>query len=241
MSLYASLASILDYPGAGLAGALAEGIAALRPARPEAARQLQRFQADSERLGQARLEELYANTFDLQADCSLYAGYHLFGDDWRRSLFLTELQRRYAACGFSCGHEAPDHLVALLRFLAVQTDSAEEAALRADCLVPTAAKIAGRLDPARNPYRAVFEALLLCLDAPAVGAESNPVRSDPKARFSEPGDQGKSAVRSRQRGPDAAQRLPACCAAPGDAPDIGSSDFLRTKSAGLRISPRRIP
>jgi nitrate reductase delta subunit len=124
---------------------------------------LAKFKAEGERLGLDRLEELYANTFDLQADCSLFAGYHLFGEDWRRSLFLVELKERYQTCGFSCGHEVPDHVVVLLRFLSVQTDPKEEMALLEDCLLPVASRVAARLDPAHNPYRAALDALLLRL------------------------------------------------------------------------------
>jgi nitrate reductase delta subunit len=163
MNHYALFAQILDYPGPGLAEILKESITESRRSNPEAARLLDKFKAECERLGSARLEELYANTFDLQADCSLFTGYHLFGEDWRRSLFLVELKERYQACGFSCGHEVPDHVVVLLRFLSVQTDPEEETVLLQDCLLPAASRVAARLDPAHNPYRAALDALLLRL------------------------------------------------------------------------------
>ncbi len=163
MNHYAFLARILDYPDKGLAAALKESIAESQLISPQAAKLLGRFSVECERLGLDRLEETYANTFDLQADCSLYAGHHLFGEDWRRSLFLAELKERYQACGFSCGNEVPDHLGALLRFLSVQLDPEEERVLLEDCVLPVASKIAARLDPALNPYRVALDALLLRL------------------------------------------------------------------------------
>ncbi len=165
MNHYALFAQILDYPGPRLAEIVKEGLTESRCAHPEAARLLGEFQAGCERLGPARIEELYANTFDLQADCSLFAGYHLFGEDWRRSLFLVELKERYQNCGFSCGQEMPDHVVVLLRFLSVQTDPKEETILLEDCLLPVVSKVAACLDPAHNPYRAALDALLLRLGA----------------------------------------------------------------------------
>ncbi len=166
MNYYALFAPILDYPSFGLASALNQAIAQILRANPEAASRLADFKAQSERIGLGQLEALYASTFDLQADCSLYAGYHLFGEDWRRSLFRAELNGRYQAADFSCGDELPDHFAVLLRFLSVQTNREEEAALRDDCLIPTVSKVAARLGSEDNPYRAAFEALLLCLRAP---------------------------------------------------------------------------
>ncbi len=163
MNGYALFAQILDYPGPGLAGVLEEGIAESQPANPETARLLARFKGECERLGLPRLEELYTNTFDLRADCSLYAGYHLFGEDWRRSLFLAELKERYRACGFSCGIEMPDHMAVLLRFLSVQTDPGEETVVIEDCVRPVVSRVAAQLDPALHPYRGALEALRLWL------------------------------------------------------------------------------
>jgi nitrate reductase molybdenum cofactor assembly chaperone NarJ/NarW len=138
------------------------------------------FKAQCERLGWDRLEELYAGTFDLQADCSLYAGYQLFGDDWRRSLLLAELKGRYQAGAFSCGSELPDHFAVLLRFLSAQTDPEEDLALREDCLIPAAGKVAARLEPAGNPYRAVLDALLLWLAEPRSSRAACPNAAQPE-------------------------------------------------------------
>ncbi len=166
MNPYALFAPILDYPTLGLAAALNEAIAQILPINPEAAGRLADFKAQAECVGLGRLEEIYAQSFDLQADCSPYAGYQLFGEDWRRSFFLAELNGRYLAAGFTCGDELPDHFAVLLRFLSVQTDREEESALRDDCLIPAASKMVERLGGSHNPYRSAFEALVLCLGAP---------------------------------------------------------------------------
>jgi nitrate reductase molybdenum cofactor assembly chaperone NarJ/NarW len=163
MRHYNLFARILDYPSAELAQVLQAGIADCQGASPEAATLLTKFKFDCGRLGLAQLEELYTNTFDLPTDCSLYAGYHLFGEDWRRSLFLAELMERYQAHGFSCGYEMPDHLVVLLQYLALEADVKEEMILLEDCLLPVVLKVSSRLDHALNPYRTAMEALLRLL------------------------------------------------------------------------------
>ena len=71
-------------------------------------------------LGQ--LQEAYTNAFDLRPDCTPNLGYHLFGDDGRRGLFLAELKGRMEARGIPLGFELPDHISLLLRYL----DAAEE-------------------------------------------------------------------------------------------------------------------
>jgi nitrate reductase molybdenum cofactor assembly chaperone NarJ/NarW len=179
MNHYTLFAQILDYPGPDLVQVLQAGIAEYQDAYPEVARLLTRFKTDCGRLGGTRLEEVYTNTFDLPADWSLYTGYHLFGEDWRRSLFLAELMERYQARGFSCGYEMPDHLVVLLQYLSLPANSKEEKILLKDCLLPVVSKVSSRLDHALNPYRSVMEALLLILrqrgmDDPALVAISPP-------------------------------------------------------------------
>ncbi len=181
MKCYASFAEILDYPGPELTPALDEAVARLQCARPEPAKLLGDFKETCEHLGPNQLQELYVSTFELRADCSLYAGYHLLGDDWRRSFFLAELKRRYDTVGFSCGRELPDHVPVLLRFLSVQTDPEEESALRSDCLIPAIEKVAARLEPRLNPYRTVLDALLLFLAEPSSNRTASPADTKPEA------------------------------------------------------------
>ncbi len=163
MKRYGFFATLLDYPDSGFPQVLKDSFAEGCVANPEADALLRKFKTGCERLGLERLEELYTNTFDLRPDCSLYAGHHLFGEDWRRSFFLSELQGRYQTRGFSAGTELPDHVAVLLRFLALEDDPDERTVLVGDCLIPAVSAMAARLDPATNPYRPALEALLICL------------------------------------------------------------------------------
>lgn len=152
------LAGLLEYPGARFERATE----ALR-ADPETICLIQAF----ERPGRAALEETYTRTFDLNGDTSLYVGHHLFGEDWRRGLFLAGLKQSYRESGFSSGSELPDHLPLLLRFIARrQRDEEREEEvheLLQDCVIPAVSRLVTTLRDGENPYRAALEMILRAL------------------------------------------------------------------------------
>jgi nitrate reductase molybdenum cofactor assembly chaperone len=162
--VYRALATLLDYPGPALPGALDEAIAALAIVLPEAARLLETFREEAGRLGAARLEEIYTETFDFLADRALYVGHQLFGEDNRRGFFMARLRHRYHELGLPDGREVPDHLSAVLAFLAAEKPGAETRELIEACLVPAVSRILRALKGAEGPYPAALQAVLLVLE-----------------------------------------------------------------------------
>lgn len=115
-------AELLDYPKSGL-GALARQAGTLVAATsPDAARLLAEFANFADGIPLGRLEEIYTGVFELNARCHPYVGYHLFGETYKRSVFLLGLKERYAVQGFAAEPELPDHLAAMLRFLSICDD-----------------------------------------------------------------------------------------------------------------------
>ena len=171
------LADVLEYPQPGLADAVRECAALLAADNHAAAACLHEFGAFAEETPRGRLEEVYTGTFDLNAACYPYVGYHLFGESYQRSVFMLELNKRYRAHGFTVAGELPDYLAVLLRFLAVCDDAAlsgeivHEALLPAlDHMDPEGARTAPleamadeRQDRARRGYWPVLRALQLVL------------------------------------------------------------------------------
>lgn len=158
---YSALADLLDYPGARLpsrAAACAESAGAAEDA-------LKPFAESLRGLSQGEMEELYTRTFDLQPESCLYIGHHLFGEDWRRGMFMARLNHRYAERSFSSGAESPDWLPAVLRFLDAEPSGPETEELLRECVIPAAARLLRILDEKANPYAAVLRALL-CSAAP---------------------------------------------------------------------------
>ena len=112
-------ADIVDYPAPGLAGKAAECAALIGAAQPEAAALLESFGRFAEEKSLGKLQEVYSGFFDLNSICHPYVGYQLFGENYKRSIFLIGLKKAYRAEGFEAGaSELPDRLSIVLRFVA---------------------------------------------------------------------------------------------------------------------------
>lgn len=163
MSLYLQFALLLDYPDSNLPRRVEECIAELKSAFPGAARLLESFQNSQQDLGIDRLQEAYTSTFDFQPECTLNLGYHLFGEDQRRGMFLAKLKEFYETAAIDTGNELPDHLIHLLRYVAAQPESNESKGIVAECLLPAVSKIAQGTRENSDPYKPVLDALVLWL------------------------------------------------------------------------------
>ena len=169
MSAYLAFAQILDYPTDSIKESLDECVAVLTSECPEASELLGQFRDLTAGKSLGTLEELYTNAFDLRPDCTPNLGYHLFGDDSRRGVFLAELKERLEQSGVTVGVELPDHLSLILRYM----DAAEEECpvLIEDCLLPTLTRMAVVLESGDNAYQFVLRSLKLWL---CLKSELNP-------------------------------------------------------------------
>jgi nitrate reductase molybdenum cofactor assembly chaperone NarJ/NarW len=118
-AVLALFADILDYPAAGLARKTAECAALIGAAQPEAAALLESFHGFAEETALGKLQEVYSGFFDLNSICHPYVGYQLFGENYKRSIFLVGLKKAYRAEGFEADtSDLPDRLSIVLRFVA---------------------------------------------------------------------------------------------------------------------------
>ena len=159
MPIYALFADILDYPERSIAKSLGDCIGELTPAIPETLAHLKDFQNSIADKSLGQLQEVYTNAFDLRPDCTPNLGYHLFGDDGRRGLFLAELKGRMESLGIRLGVELPDHIGLLLRYVDL-ADEEERLPVIEDCLLPAVARMVEVLKPSGNPYEHALSALL---------------------------------------------------------------------------------
>lgn len=158
MAIYSAFADVLDYPARGLADCLSEIVLE----RPEGMASIEAFQNATRGKSIHELQEIYINAFDLRPDCTPNLGYHLFGDDGRRGLFLAELKGRMEAAGLDLGSELPDFLSLVLRY--IDRVEADRAPLIEDCMLPALARVAESLDATDNPYQHAVRALLSFLE-----------------------------------------------------------------------------
>jgi nitrate reductase delta subunit len=163
LQVYRLFADILEYPAPILADRVEELLSFAVDAHGEAAQILHRFRNFVENTPPEGVEELYSGTFDLQPLCCPYIGYQIFGEEYRRGMFMAQLREHFRSCGFTTGDDLPDHLCIILRFLASREAGEVELELVTDCLVPALEKMVAGLAESTNPYRDVLQALLLLL------------------------------------------------------------------------------
>ena len=100
----------------------------------------------------AELEELYVRTFDVQAVSSLDIGYVLFGEDYKRGVFMAELKKELRTKNIDCGSELPDYLPNLMHLIPILADE-EKNTLATHALLPALEKILMNFKDRENPYQ----------------------------------------------------------------------------------------
>lgn len=164
-------ADMLDYPSADLRASVRECETLLLAHCPDAAVSLSRFQAFVEETPQGRTEEIYTMAFDLDAACHPYVGYHLFGESYKRSVFLLELKERYRKQGFVApDSDLADRLSVILRFLSGSADGDLNREIIQEALLPALEKMSKQSQEAASepenglkPYHNVLLALTVLL------------------------------------------------------------------------------
>lgn len=132
---------------------------------PSLAARLEPFSEHVTRKPLAYQQEYYTGTFDVQPVSTLDIGYVLFGDDFRRGVFLVNMQREHIAAGIDCGKELPDHLPNILSLLPKITDAAFAEELICSLLIPALTEMVNRFRKKENHYRTLLEILLYVLES----------------------------------------------------------------------------
>ncbi len=110
----------------------------------------------------ASLEESFIRLFDMNPDCALDIGWHLFGEDYARGEFLVKLKASHRQYGIVERFELPDHLPLVLRLVAEMTES-EAAAFVREFLSPALLKIRSNVKQDGNPFIHLLNATAACL------------------------------------------------------------------------------
>ena len=176
-------AGLLDYPTESPLEAVGECRRLVAGVSPDADALLARFQGFVEESTLGRLQEEYTRAFDMDESHSLYVGYHLLGESYKRSAMLLEFMERYRAHGVEVAGELADHLPVVLRFLTVCDDHDMVDEIVYDAVWPTLEMIskdddADDADPdeegppaaAPLPYHELLDSLLLFVRASTSGS-----------------------------------------------------------------------
>ena len=176
-ALVLAFADVLSYPHSPIDDEIRACEELARDESEEAAVLLRRFGAFAEVTPLGELQEAYTLAFDLDSlsesepTCYPYVGHHLFEENHKRSALILGLLERYRAHGFDADpDELPDHLVVVLRFVAMCDDDVLVAETVDEALLPALARMMGTVGSAepvngRQRYQQVVNALALALQA----------------------------------------------------------------------------
>lgn len=171
-------AELLEYPRESPVEMLEECRKLTGAAFRDAEIRLAEFQAFAEDTTLGRLQEEYTRAFDMDETHSLYVGYHLLGESYKRSALLLEFMERYRTHDMEVAGELADHLPVVLRFLALCDDSELTDVIIGEAVWPMlemmakkdkksddAAEDEERPPTASPPYHELLAALLAVVEA----------------------------------------------------------------------------
>lgn len=153
--LLETVAASLEHPGPGKAETPGTAPGCVPPALASALRELGAYLSAAPP-GEA--QERYAALFDLNPVCTLHAGYHLFGEDYKRGELLSGLAAELRRAEIPNGTELPDFFPTLLR-LAARSDVEARSTLVDYLLLPALVKMTAALAESKSPWAAVVRAL----------------------------------------------------------------------------------
>jgi nitrate reductase molybdenum cofactor assembly chaperone NarJ/NarW len=151
------IAPLFAYPGDGYAAGVAES------ARDADLPPLRAFASAVTALPTVQLQEQFVETFDLDPDCALDLGWHLFGERYERGEWLASLRGDLRRVGLEPSAELPDHLTNVLLLLA-REDPARAADLAAR-VRPALDRLQAALMRRNSPYQHALSAARQVLDA----------------------------------------------------------------------------
>lgn len=149
---------LLSYPQPGYASSASALRRALALRFPEAAAQLADFVKFAESRSIEELEEEFTRTFELNPACALEVGWHLFGEEYARGLFLVRMRGELRRHGLEEDRELPDHLTHVLALLAAMRPETA-APFVSSCVWPALGRMQRALAKSGSPYAALFAAL----------------------------------------------------------------------------------
>lgn len=157
-----SLSTLLSYPTEQTVEAAELLYIILQGELPEAAKNISNFGAFLERHSLDEVEEAFTGTFDINPACALEIGWHLFGEEYARGLFLVRMREELKKYGLEESAELPDHITHVLSVIAAMPE-AEARRFVVACVLPAVRKMSAALEGKDSPYGSVVSCLALIL------------------------------------------------------------------------------
>ncbi len=156
---YQVLAMLIQYPATGFMRTLDHDIPKVKKKYPDAMAGMEGFLDYLRTQSETAIQELYIQTFDIQAICNLDVGFILFGEDYKRGEFMAHLKREHRDAGNACGTELPDFLPNILNLLSLIQDESLATELVHTFVVPALDKMLEGFKKGGNVYSLPLQAI----------------------------------------------------------------------------------
>ncbi len=157
---FRAISQLLSYPDEQTVESAELLYVILQTTLPEAAENLSAFGKYLDQHELWEVEEAFTTTFDVNPACALEVGWHLFGEEYARGMFLVRMREELRKYGLTESAELPDHMTHVLAVIgAMPTVEAKRFANA--CVIPAVDKMRQALATQETPYRYV----VACLDA----------------------------------------------------------------------------
>ena len=187
LEIYGQFAGLFCYPRAGFADELLKLKNQFERLHLSGLIEFEKYANYMLALNPREREEIFLKTFEIQAICHLEIGYVMFGEDYKRGLFLAGMKEEHRKREHDCGLELPDHLSNVLGLFSCLDDEELAKDIAEFALIPAVRsmfsafdekQIRDRIDLLKkkqetivqeelnydNPYRYALSALLMVLD-----------------------------------------------------------------------------
>ena len=158
-----TISQLLSYPGEHYVQLVEMLYLIVQNEIPKAAKGISEFGQFVEACSDVELEEAYTRTFDVNPDCALEIGWHLFGEDYTRGQFLVRMRQELAKYEIVESGELPDHLTHALQIIAAMPEEEAQRFSHA-CVFPGLYKMQKSLKKNQSPYLHLIQCLLLVLE-----------------------------------------------------------------------------
>jgi nitrate reductase assembly molybdenum cofactor insertion protein NarJ len=162
---YKFLAEMFRYPTKDLKSYTGKWRAIIQVYDPGLILKLDPFIAQISEMPLSFQQEYFISTFDVQAMCFLDIGYVLFGEDYKRGVFLVNIKKEQIKALNDCGSELPDHLPNILTLIPKIQDPELAEELIFSLLIPAIHEMIFKFRNGSNLYRGLLEILVTIMEA----------------------------------------------------------------------------
>jgi len=146
---YNLLAEVFRYPKEGYLKHINDCGQMLKNQYPEAFEIYSKFLNRMNEKTLFEAEELFSQTFHIQAICYLDLGYVLFAEDFKRGDFLVEMKKEQRKANNDCGEELADNLPNVLSLLPLLEDEEFLGEMGVRIIIPSLTKMLKEFDSSR--------------------------------------------------------------------------------------------